>query len=80
MTTESQKPPRCERETGLGYGDVARIAEESARRGLRFANAETVEPYSDYWIMHLRAADGTLHRIDSWARWRALQDVMEAAR
>ncbi len=64
----------------LRYRDVAKIAEEGAKRGLRFADAQTVERGSPYWVLRLRAPDGTLHQVDSWACWRALLQVLEPAR
>ncbi len=80
MTTASENQPHHAGEAGLGYAEVARIAEEGAQRGLRFGDAETVEPYSDRRIVRLRAIDGTLYRVDSWSRWRALLEVLEPAR
>jgi len=67
-------------EGDLRYGDVAKVAEEGAERGLRFAGAHTVAPRSRYWVLRLRAADGTLYRIDSWARWQALLNALKAAK
>ena len=64
--------PGHPREAGLGYRDVAKMAREATARGLRFAGAETVEPGSSYWVLRLRAADGTLYSVDSWAGWRNL--------
>lgn len=62
----------------LGYGDVARIAEAAARCGMDFVHAHTIEPYSRSWVLCLRAAKGTLYRVDSWAGWRALLGACKA--
>lgn len=67
------------RDGNLRYGDVAKIAEEGARCGLWFAGAHTIEPGSRHWVLRLRAVDGTLYSIESWARWRALLDALKAA-
>ncbi len=59
MTALSNNLPAHGHDIDLHYGDVARIAEEAAVRGWRFAGAETVEFRSSYWILSLHAADGT---------------------
>lgn len=68
------------REGDLRYGDVAKIAGEGAQRGLRFAGAHTIEPRSHYWVLRLRAPDGTFYRIESRAWWQALLDALKAAK
>jgi len=65
---------------GLRYGDVAKIAEEGAQRGLSFAGARRIERNSRYWVLCLRACDGTGYRIDSWVCWRALLEAFKAAK
>ena len=66
--------PSPRRDADLRYGDAAKIAEQARERGLHFAGACTVERGSAYWVLRLRAADGTLYRVRSWAQWRSVLD------